>query len=291
MKLRRGCLLALLLAVGGGSAGAEAPPLIRHNFARVPGETGPSFREEVLELVLEKSRPKYGDYRLQRVPNVPQSRAFRELEDGRLDIVGSMTNAEREAHALPVRYCVYKGLMGLRIGLGLPATVAALNDVRDMDALRQISLGLGFDWPDYAIQQAAGLQITRLANFENGVQRLKLGSFQLIPLGVVEAQPLARAHGLATISDWAIAYPSAYYFFVTPQRPRLAERLVHGFEQALRDKSFDALFARRIGPLLQAAQLDRRRIFYLPNPLLPPATPLARSELWHPIMQGQLKTR
>ena len=90
------------------------------------------------------------------------------------------------------------------------------------------------------------------------------------------------------ISKWVIAYPTAYYFFVSKARPELAQRLEYGFEQALKDQSFEQLFARRIGPLLADAELEKRQIFAIKNPYLPKETPLQRKELWHPMVLQQL---
>ena len=56
----------------------------------------------------------------------------------------------------------------------------------------------------------------------------------------------------------------------------------------LKDHSFEQLFAKRIGPLVAAAELEKRKIFYLKNPYLPKDTPLERKELWHPIAQAHL---
>lgn len=111
----------------------------------------------------------------------------------------------------------------------------------------------------------------------------------MLPLGIVEVAPIARQYELSTISSWAIAYPTAYYFFVSKKRPELAQRLAYGFEQAIQDHSFDQLFAKRIGPLIAATGLDNRKLFHIRNPYLPKATPLARKELWHPLVSSILQ--
>lgn len=283
-----------LLQLAGGLALAPAlrpvyaapTQVVRHGIASLqPGARALSYRAQVLRFLLDKSQPRYGEYRLQYQGEIPQTRALGDLNQGLLDVLPTMTSREREQRALPVRVCLFKGLMGLRVGLGLPGTVPDLERVYSVEDLRQIGLGLGFDWPDLAIQKAAGLQVYRISNFVSGVQRLRLGSFQLIPMGAAEAQPLAKQFGLRMVSEWAMAYPTAYYMFVSPLQPLLAERLQHGFELALADGSFDALFTREIEPLLKPVQIDRRRILRLPNPLLPEATPLARAELWHPALR------
>jgi len=77
-----------------------------------------------------------------------------------------------------------------------------------------------------------------------------------------------------------LIYPTADYYFVNKQNTELAENLRQGLELALADGSFGRLFAAHFGPAIRRAQLDKRVLIELTNPLLPPQTPLARKELW-----------
>jgi hypothetical protein len=284
-------LAALSFAMLSGLAGAAEPLLVRHNFFVGPDSNQLNYKGEVLVLLLEKSKSRFGPYVLERGAQVAwsQNRAYAELERGKLDLISSMTNESREKTSIPIRYCLYMGLLGMRIGVGAPKRVHELDKLKTWDELKQVQLGQVFDWPDYAIQTEAGLKVLRPTEAASSYQRLKLGTFDLLPLGIVEAEPIAKRNALATISTWAIAYPTAYYFFVSKTRPELAERLAYGFEQAIKDHSFEQLFSKRIGPLVTAAKLDKRKIFYLKNPFLPKETPLGRKELWHPLIHPMLQ--
>ena len=276
------------------TASAPMPPtplVVRHNFFVSADSDQLNYKGEVLTLLLEKSKARFGPYVLEKSPQAgwSQNRTYRELGQGHLDVISSMTNQTREAISIPIRYCLYKGLLGVRIGMGSKTSVRKFNAITTWDALTQVNFGLVFDWPDYAIQTDAGLKVLRLPALESSIVRVKRGTFDLLPMGIVEVGALAKKHDLATISTWAIAYPTAYYFFVSKTRPELAQRLEYGFEQALKDQSFEHLFAKRIGPLLADASLENRQIFYLKNPYLPKETPLQRKELWHPLVLQQLQ--
>jgi hypothetical protein len=281
-------LFAGLIACLGHWASAAEPLVVRHNFFLDQNSTSLNYKGEVLALILEKSKAKYGPYVMKKGAQQEwsQSQSYKQLEQGNLDLMSSMTNFAREQSGLPIRYCLYKGLLGVRIGMGTPSAVAALEGIQSREALNQVKLGQVFDWPDYDIQTEAGLQVLRLTSVASSIERLKIGTFQLLPLGIVEVAPIARQYDLKTISTWAIAYPTAYYFFVSKKRPELAERLEYGFEQAIKDHSFDQLFDKRIGPLVAAADLNHRKLFHIRNPYLPKATPLARKELWHPLVSN-----
>lgn len=275
---------ALLFALGSGIASAQVRAQIRHNLSAQQNAQTLSYEEEVLSLVLEKSASRHGPYELVRAASSSQNRALRELSTGGLDVVSTMTSTDREAEALPIRYCLYRGLLGIRIGMGLPETAQRAESVADARDLQALVLGSVFDWPDRDIWQRGGLRVVRLNDFGSGLARLRLGSFDLLPLGVVDAGPIAAEQRLATVQGWALAYPTAYYFFVSRNNPALAQRLTDGFEAALRDGSFEQLFNRRIEPLLRAAHVLNRKVFILENPHLPAATPLQRRELWHPVL-------
>ena len=291
MSQRSRLLITLGVLVATTGLLAKEPLVIRHNFFDTKETNQLNYKGEVLTLLLEKSKLRYGPYLLQRkeLPGWSQSRAYAELERGNLDLISSQTNESREKSSIPIRYCLYKGLLGVRVGMGTTEVVQQLNQITTWEQLQAVSLGQVFDWPDFAIQSEAGLRVLRLPDLKSSINRLKMGTFQLMPLGVVEVGPVAKRNDLATISTWAIAYPTAYYFFVSKARPDIAERLQYGFEVALKDRSFEQLFAKRIGPLVAAAELDKRKIFYIKNSSLPKETPLDRKELWHPIVQARLQ--
>ncbi len=284
-------LAGSVLCCGSSTATAAEPLVVRHNFFLDANVGTLNYKGEVLALILEKSKAKYGPYVMKKgaQQDWSQSQSYKQLEQGSLDLMSSMTSFAREQSGLPIRYCLYKGLLGVRIGMGTSATVTALDAIKTREELNRVKLGQVFDWPDYAIQTEAGLQVQRLTSVASSIERLKIGTFQLLPLGIVEVAPIAKQYDLKTVSTWAIAYPTAYYFFVSKKRPELAERLAYGFEQAIKDRSFDQLFNKRIGPLVDAADLGNRKLFQIRNPLLPKATPLARKELWHPLVSSILQ--
>ncbi len=282
---------ALAMTLASGWVAAAEPLVVRHNFFVTPDSQQLNYKGEVLSLLLEKSKARYGPYVLQKGDQVgwSQNRAYAELERGKLDLIASMTNEAREKSGIPIRYCLYKGLLGMRVGMGTHERVRELDRINTWEELKQVRLGQVFDWPDYAIQTDAGLNVLRLSESASSIPRLKLGTFDLMPLGIVEAGPIAKRNDLALVSTWVIAYPTAYYFFVSKKRPELAERLTYGFEQAIKDQSFEQLFDKRIAPLIADAGLEKRKIFYLKNAYLPKDTPLDRKELWHALTYGQFQ--
>ncbi|WP_349741612.1 hypothetical protein [Roseateles cavernae] len=279
----RPLIIALWLALCAGLATAQP---IRHALAQQQSSHVITYELEVLQLLLDKTRPSHGDYALQATEVVTQNRAFLQLQAGAVDVLSSMSSTEREAQGLALRVCLYRGLLGVRLPVVLAGRAAELDALEQPEQLRH---GQVSDWPDSQILLANGWRVERMPRLAAFAELLRRQRIDTFALGAIEVYPIADAHpGLAVLQRWAIAYPSAFYFFVSPKRPELAERLRRGWELALADGSFVALFEQRIGPQLARARLDQRRWFVLNNPLLPPDTPLDKAPYWHPLVRSKL---
>ena len=214
-----------------------------------------------------------------------QARALAELAEphGPIDIVWTMTDLEREKALLPVRIPIDKGLIGWRLALVRQADAERWREVRSTASLGAFVAAQMHDWPDTAILRANGLQVSTTSNYEALFQQLAVGRVDYVPRSVIEiGEELARHPylGLEIEPRLVIRYPAAFYFFVSPRRPELAEDLTRGLEAAIADGSFDLLFNRHFGDLANRLHLRERTLVELRNPLLPPLTPLARKALW-----------
>ncbi|MCU6497318.1 transporter substrate-binding domain-containing protein [Rugamonas sp. A1-17] len=277
-KLRRLlCACLMLLA-----AVAAADPIVVHypQAESIDDERG-EYGLALLQLALAKSG---GLYRVELSPTrMQQNRALVELQagSGRIDIVGTMTSAEREQTLLPVRIPMTRGMIGWRLGLLRADRKDLLRDVRAVDDLRQFATAQGHDWPDLRILRHSGLKVYPVAVYSGLFGMLNAGRIDWAPRSANEIWAEAARHPeLAVDTHIALHYVTADYFFVNRNNPALAEAVRAGLEAALADGSFAQLFKQHYGPLLRKARFDQRRVIELPNPLLTPQTPLARKELW-----------
>jgi hypothetical protein len=277
-----GTWLLLLLVV------CAAPPLLAESqVVRYPRSfSGYEYRDsyvlELLQLALAKAGSKQT---LQpSAYSMEQQRALTELEHNHgVDVVWSMTSAEREARLLPVRIGIDKGLMGWRIALLPKSQQRRLKDVHSLADLHQLRAGQGHDWPDRKILEYNGLPVVPSSSYESLFRMLTAGRFDYFPRSLLEIwDEVDSQPPLELVVDpyLVLHYPTASYFFVSRHNPQLAETLRQGLERALLDGSFDQLFMRHYGESLRQAKLSQRRILELDNPLLPVGTPLTRRELW-----------
>lgn len=216
--------------------------------------------------------------------SMEQERALVNLEhNDRLDVAWSMTSVEREQRLLPVRIPLDKGLFGWRIALLPKDRAQLLENVRNLDDLRQFSAGQGHDWPDSEILRSHGLPVKLSSSYGSLFRMLQAQRFDYFPRSVIEIWDELehpRAKQLVVDPHVLLHYPTAMYFFFSRKRPELAETVRIGMEKAIADGSFERLFQQHFAANLQRARLDQRQLIELHNPLLPSATPLQRRELW-----------
>lgn len=212
-----------------------------------------------------------------------QNRAIAELlaNSGKIHVVGTMTSPEREAQMLPVRIPISKGLIGWRILLVREDQRDRLREVRSAYDLKGVRMALGLDWPDLEVLRAAGLAPDTVPAYSRLFGMLKAQRIDAVPRSVNEIwAEVARHPGLAAESHLVLHYPAADYFFVHRDNAALAEDVRRGLEAAQADGSFDRLLLGYYRAMLDKTAMGKRRVIELSNPALPPATPLARKELW-----------
>jgi hypothetical protein len=212
-----------------------------------------------------------------------QSRAIYELEHGTgaLDIMITMTSAEREAKLLPVPVPLTKGLLGWRIALVRKERLQQFAAVRTVGQLKPFVAGQGHDWPDVGILRASGLPVHVSSAYDGMFKMLEANRIDYYPRAVQQVfDEVGRYPGLAVEPNLVLRYPTDAYFFVNRANPVLAADIQRGLEAAVADGSFDRLFYSYFATKIAAADLERRHVVDLPNPLRGPSLPLARKALW-----------
>lgn len=237
----------------------------------------------LLSLALAKTRKAY-ELRPHPVFML-QVRAVSELEQGRsVDVIWTMTSVEREKALLPVRIPVDRGLMGWRLLMVRQKSLPQFAALGSADGLKRLRGGLGFDWPDATILRHSGFTVDESVRYGDIFLKLANDRIDYFSRSVQEVFGELETHREADFAvepTFALHYPAAMYFFVNRRNATLATDIQRGLDLALSDGSFEALFQQHFGALLKRAELGRRRVVELPNPLLPADTPLHDRRLWY----------
>jgi ABC-type amino acid transport substrate-binding protein len=251
----------------------------------------------VLRTALTKTIPAFGPFAMRRSDQVMSwQRIAEEVKrpGGRINILARSTSTELEQQLLPVRLPIDRGLLGYRVLLVRDADLPRFAAVHTLDDLRKFSVGQGKDWIDVPILRAAGLRVVEGTTYRGLFAMLDVGRFDFFSRALDEAgrelEERRDTHPhMAAEPTLLMYYPLPLYFFLRrdAEGRQLARRIEAGMEMMIKDGSLNALFQKYKGDSIRGGALHKRRLLTLPNPQLPPETPLSRGELWFNPLTGK----
>ncbi len=227
-----------------------------------------------------------GDYELVVLKEpINQTRAVENLEAGTMDLMWLATNAEMEERLQPIRFPLLKGLLGHRIFIINAENQSAFDHVQSLDDVKRLSFGQGQGWPDVDILRSNDLTVVTTSKYEGLFHMVEGGRFDGFPRGVLEPWSELASHSdlaLAVESELVLVYKLPFYLYVSKSQSDLAVKLKNALDKALVNGEFDAFYYsnKLIVDALTRSNLAKRKAFYLSNPTLTAATPLAREDYW-----------
>ncbi len=229
-----------------------------------------------LRLALEKTRQEYGDYRLEASPAMTFPRAISALSKNeypnffvKLSYEASHVSQRNMTFA---KFPVDLGIVGYRVCFTGPESNAKVRTARTLDDLKQFSIGQGRGWADVEILRSNGFKVVEASNYENLFLMVANGRFDLFCRGTNELLDEYETHKnigqLSYDQTFSIAYPLPRFFFTHQSNRQAAERVTRGLLLAFRDGSLQELWRQNYGQSIDFVRLDKRRIFWIENPLL-----------------------
>ncbi|MFZ6849021.1 hypothetical protein [Undibacterium sp. RuRC25W] len=278
------CLVAGALLIAGLSNHAYSSEVIYYPRSTAKIDPHIDFILEVLNAALRQFPNKY----LPQPSNehYPQSRAINETTSptGRLDLLWTMSTNERENNLIPIRIPLDKGTLGWRISFVTNKKRDLLKQVKTLIDLQKFDAGQVHDWPDTEILQSNNLNVVSSSTYEASFKMLEVNRFDYFPRAIFEIWGELAAHSASPLEverHIVLHYPTAYYFFVSPRKSAFARDLNSGMERIVADGQFERIFQKYHRESIQKANIKRRTIIELSNPLLDSQKlPFNRQELW-----------
>lgn len=278
------------MAMGAGlllsSVVASAQNVIRLNAV---SDANGRYAQKMIELAISKMDT---PYRLEigNDASLTQARNIEEVSSGRYDLMWAATDQTMEDLLLPIRICLYKGLLGYRVFIIHRDNQALFDRVNSLEDLKRVKLGQGTTWADTKILESNGLTVVKANKYESLFYMVDGGRFDAFPRGVQEPWaeiPNYPTLELAVEKRLMLSYRMPFYLFTSKNNPTLAKDLEQGFNRAIADGSFDEVFMNdpMVKSVLEKANFENRIVFEINNPTLPAATPLDRAELWLDVEQ------
>jgi hypothetical protein len=214
-----------------------------------------------------------------------EARQVQMIQDNQLDIAWYATTNEFEDNLMPIRICIFKGLLGYRVLLIKKGTQHKFDNIRTIEDLRKVSLGQGRFWADTNILTANGLSVVKVVKYESLFFMLDGDRFDGFPRGAHEPWSEIQRYSKLSLEvedHLLLSYTNPFYFFVSKSNTELARNIEKGLRIAIEDGSFEQYFMNdpTVKAAFQQANLKNRIIIPLDNPTLPKLTPVNDKTLW-----------
>ncbi len=244
------------------------------------------YPRKLLEQILKKTSAQYGPAMLKAEFTMSRKRVLKELELGtKIHVSDAATRTSWEERLIPIRIPIDKGLLGYRLFLINKTKQHLFSNISSIESLKKFRLGTGRQWSITPIFEHNGFNVKKGESYDSLFTMLEKSRFDYFPRGLneifTEYENRRSAHPKLHIENTLLLYvPLPHYFFVSPTKPGLADRILTGLNLMIHDKSFDKLFFKYYADDIEKGNLKGRKKFYLDNPTLSPETPLGRKELW-----------
>jgi hypothetical protein len=234
------------------------------------------YDNAVLKLALEKTKEKYGPYRLQASPPMTFPRAiFAASKNEYANFFIKLSYEEilvTQKSMVFAKFPVDLGIVGYRICFTHSETKAKLAEIKSLEDLKKFSMGQGTGWADVEILRYNNFNVITAANYESLFKMTAAKRFDLFCRGTNELLEEYEAHrdipGLSYDESFSLAYPLPRFFFTHKDNDKAAKRIEEGLLIAYRDGSLQQLWKTNYEKSINFVQLEKRRIFWIENPLL-----------------------
>jgi ABC-type amino acid transport substrate-binding protein len=271
--------------------GAAAPPAMTYIYH--PPESSLDVRYlyhwEILRTALDKTKPKWGAYRMIPSQLMTERRQRYEIEHatGTLTVMYLSTTPEFERELVPVRIPVDKNLGGYCVFLIRKEEQQRFANVKSLDDLRHFTYGLGLGWVDVDILKASGFNVVTGSSYDGLFEMLVNKRFDVLLRAATEvldeySQRKTKLRDLAIEDHILFYYPLPMYFWFpkNTEGRRLAARAEEGMRMMIEDGTYDAIFDKFQRRKIEALHLKERRIYKIANPFVGPETPFSERRLW-----------
>jgi hypothetical protein len=247
------------------------------------------YHWEILRTALEKTRPRWGPYRMAPSERMTEQRQAFELKHatGKLTVMYLSTTPDFEKTLIPIRIPVDRNLGGYSVFLIRREELGRFAHIKTLDDLRRFRWGVGLGWIDVGILRNSGFTVVTGSSYEGLFEMLSNRRFDIFLRASVEVldEYDKRKDALPNLyiePNLILYYPLPMYFWFsrTAEGRRLAQRAEEGLRMMIADGTYDRIFDQYQRWKIERLHLKERRIFRIDNPNVGPETPFADQRLW-----------
>ncbi|MBX2810019.1 MAG: transporter substrate-binding domain-containing protein [Cellvibrionaceae bacterium] len=229
------------------------------------------YSEKLLALILNRTKDEYGDAKLLKHHSpTSRERSFRLLKSGKIHVAAEAPKPNWENELIPVRIPLRKGIQGYRLFMVHQDYEQAFAQAQQLADLQTWPTGSGYQWSTRRVMEESGFDVVVSKNYTSLFTMLNAKRFISFGRGINEIfseydKFQTKLPNVIIDQSIAVYIPLPTYFFVSPKRPALADRIRKGLEAMINDGEFDKFFNTHHHEMITQAGLKNRRIFNLNN--------------------------
>ncbi|MDC8829501.1 hypothetical protein [Alteromonas gilva] len=232
------------------------------------------YELDVLNAVMEATEAEYGDYSIITLESgYTIERLIKHAEESPDVWLWASPYNPINTDLAVIEYPIFNGVLGLRSIIVHQDNLPALNQVTNLEALKQYTIGQGPGWTDVAIYRHNGFNVTeaRLTRLFNMTANKR---FELFPLGRIEIdqQTLQSKKGgdvLTIAPNHMIYYPHPVLFHLSHKHTKVIKRLREGLVTITNNGVLEALFESHFPQITAQLRQPDTIVFTLENNTLP----------------------
>lgn len=236
-----------------------------------------SYYTRLLALALEKTKSKYGAYRMEGAP--PNASTLRSLGsvagDTYPNLVIELSYEESLTQGSNISYIDFPidgGIFGYRVCFVSPQLKQQIAKAKNLEELRKYSIGQGVGWADSDILRANGFKVVEIANYDNIFKMVAAGRVDMFCRGANQIKPeLEEFKDITQLTydeSFVLAYPLPRFFYINSHNQLAKKRIEEGLRIAFRDGSLRKLWNEEYRANIALVKLQHRKVYRLENPFL-----------------------
>ncbi|MGY5451122.1 hypothetical protein ACVFI8_09295 [Agarivorans sp. MS3-6] len=226
------------------------------------------------------------------IGDISFAKTLADLNGGVVDLLWTATSADREAAQTAVYFPLYRGTLGMRLGIIEQANREIFSQVTSFSQMQQFIPCQGKLWADTAILEANGIKVAKSLGYGNIFAMLEADRCDYFPRGIFEPWSEIKReakYNLTVDSYVMLRYKMPFFFFVKKDNQALAKHLNDILYQMFEDGSYQTLFLNDpdVKNALNLGKLEKRTVFDLDNPYLTDKVNAIPQKVWFDPLAGK----
>lgn len=248
---------------------------ITHQTKQSPDDKRFEYDNELLKLVLEKTKTKHGPYKL-----VPLGIKANLKRIDSIALKGNVENLFYKMSATKKRiekfgyisFPIDLGIVGYRIGFISETNIDKIKSINSIEEFKKFSILQGLGWLDTKILRHHGFNVITGSSYEGLFKMVTKNRGDIFTRGANELynewNTYKYLNKLSYDKSIALYYPLPRFFFTSKKNKKAIKRIKEGLIMAYNDGSLKKLWKQYYWDSIVFAKLNERKIFKITNPFL-----------------------